>query len=105
MALVVIVFLAFFLAAALVLFAIAGRRTEEGQQALSRLQKMSLPQSADTADSLDLRRVEHSSGLPWLDRLMDRLAISQRCQLLLYQADVPWTAAKLLLISVIIGCC
>jgi tight adherence protein B len=98
--LLIIVFAAFFLAVALVAFAIATPRAKETKRTLSRLESLASPQSrAAKEDSLNLRREDQISTIPWLDRLLQQRETSERLRLLLYQADLKWTVGWLLLMS------
>jgi tight adherence protein B len=97
--LLVIVFAAFFLAVTLVAVAIAAPRAKETKRTLSRLESLASPQSkAAKEDSLNLRRDEQLSNLPWLDRLLQQMD-AERLRLLLYQADLKWSVGQLLLTS------
>jgi len=96
-----LVFVAFFVAVALVAFSVATPRNKENKQTISRLESIAAPQSkAQQEDNLSLRRVDQASTIPWLDRLLQQGNISERLRLLLYQADLKWTVARLLLTSV-----
>jgi len=97
--LLVIVFAAFFVAVGLFAFAIATPRAKETKQTLSRLESIGVPQSrAAKEESLNLRRDEQLSDLPWLDRLLHQVD-AERLRLLLYQADLKWSVGQLLLTS------
>jgi len=96
-----LVFVAFFVAVALVAFAVATPQHKENKQTISRLESIAAPQSkAAHEDNLSLRRVDQASTIPWLDRLLQQGDIAERLRLLLYQADLKWTVARLLLTSV-----
>jgi tight adherence protein B len=95
----VVTFAAFFLAVMLVAIAITAPGAKETKQTVSRLESLASPQSrAAKDDSLNLRRQEQLSNLPWLDRLLHHVD-AERLRLLLYQADVKWTVGWLLLMS------
>jgi tight adherence protein B len=95
----VVTFAAFFLAVMLVASAITAPRAKEAKQTVSRLESLASPQSrAAKEDSLNLRRQEQLSNLPWLDRLLHHVD-AEPLRLLLYQADVKWTVGWLLLMS------
>ena len=99
------VFAAFFLVAVLVLFTIAAPSRKEAKQSISRLEQIRAPQTdADTDRSLGLRREEHLSSIPWLDEALRRIHLAESLRLLLYQAELPWTVARLLLLSVLLAC-
>jgi tight adherence protein B len=104
MALFALVFLAFFLAAALVLYAMAGRKSAS-KQALSRLEQLAAPQGAASADGqLDVRRADQLSALPWLDGILRRIQVADKLRRLLSQADLQWTVGRLILVSAMLGC-
>jgi tight adherence protein B len=97
--LLIVVFAAFFLAVTLVAVAIAAPRAKETKQTVSRLESLASPQSkAAKEESLNLRRDEQLSNLPWLDRLLQQMD-AERLRLLLYQADMKWSVGQLLLMS------
>ena len=95
----ILTFAAFFLAVTLVAVAITAPGAKETKQTVLRLESLASPQSrAAKDDSLNLRRQEQLSNLPWLDRLLHQVD-AERLRLLLYQADVKWTVGWLLLMS------
>jgi len=50
---------------------------------------------------VSVRREELLSGIPWLDRLLQRLDLARKLRLLLYQADIQWTPARLILTAAV----
>jgi tight adherence protein B len=97
---IILLFLAFFLAAALVISAFATQDRKETKQALSRLERVAAPQSSDaTEGSLSLRREERLSAVGWIDEALRKIGLADKLRLLLYQADLKWTVGRLLLIS------
>lgn len=102
---IIVVFAAFFLAAVLVLLAIVAPGRKEANETMARLEQIRAPQS-DTAmdESFGLRRVERLSALPWLDEVLRRVHIAESLRLLLYQAELQWTVARLLLLSAFLAC-
>lgn len=103
MTLFVITFVAFFSAAALVLYAVAGRK-KDTEQAISRLESLTAPQGGPAEEELNLRRADELSTVPWLDRFLRKVRLAERLKLLLYQADLQWTVGRLLLIAAALGC-
>lgn len=104
MAILVIIFIAFFVAVSLVLYAVAGGKGAS-KQATTRLEKLAAPQSDATRDDdLTVRRADELSALPWLDNILRKVHLSERLRLLLYQAELQWTVGRLLLISAVLGC-
>jgi len=95
-----VVFLAVFLIALLVLSLSGGDRRQQNQQTVRRLASVVTAAPTITAEDLDLRRPQHLSAIPWLDRLLLRADIFPRLRLLLYQANVKWTVGQLILYSV-----
>jgi tight adherence protein B len=91
-----IAFLAFFIAFVLVLNLATGKAASAEKRTITRLEQLAVPQSAVTESSLELRRVEQLSGIPWLDNLLRKADFSDRLRLLLYQADLSWTVGRLL---------
>ena len=95
-----VVFLAVFLIALLVLSLSGGDRRQQNQQTVRRLASVVTAAPTITAEDLDLRRPQHLSAIPWLDRLLFRADIFPRLRLMLYQADVKWTVGQLTLYAV-----
>ena len=102
-----IVFLVIFAAVALLLILFATATDKDSKRTLSRLDAIRLgPNSSGPTkdDPLIVRRSQDLlSSIPWLDRLLQRLDLAARLRLLLYQADMNWTAGRLLLSSVLAG--
>ena len=100
MLMLIFIFAACFLAVVLVAFSIATPRSKETKQTVSRLESIALPQhKAVQEENVSLRRANRLSTIPWLDRLLQQLDITERLRLLLHQADVKWTVGQLLLIA------
>lgn len=95
---IAVVFLAVFLIALLMMSAGGGERRQETQQTVRRLTSVvtATPVSAGE-EVLDLRRPQHLSTIPWLNRLLLRADIFPRLRLFLYQADLKWTVGQLIL--------
>lgn len=53
----------------------------------------------DEIDVTELRKTEELSSIPWLNRVLLRFEVVPRLRLLLYQANVRWTASLLLLLT------
>jgi tight adherence protein B len=79
----------------------ASRETRQVIAALDSALASSLSARADPV--VDIRKQELLSALPWLNRWLLRYQISPRVHRLLYQANVKWTPAMLLLLSLV--CC
>ena len=99
---IVVTFVAFFIAALLFLTAAMARRSQESKQTQSRLESIAAFQSQDSAEEVQaVRRVESLSGVRWIDSLLRRLDIAEALQMKLQQADVRWTVGRLLLTSAV----
>lgn len=96
-AIVLIIFLAVFSVAGLV---IAGFTSGPSRQAKQRLDALeSAPEPIVIDEAPDIRREERISGIGWLNGWLVRIDMAPRVRLLLYQADVKTPAETLLLIS------
>ena len=97
------VFALFFVAVVLAGFAISGSPSKGRKQTTTRLEKISAPQSRFAPeDSVDVRIEDRLSTVPWLDKFLRRMDLSERLKLMLYQADVNWTVGRLTLMSIML---
>ncbi len=104
--LILFMFLAIFATAALLLLVISsagGAKTK--QRTLSRLDAIRMgPQSPLAQEEpVEIRRREALSHVAWLDKLLARLDLAPKLQLLLYQAGMSWTIGRLLMTSLAAG--
>ena len=99
---IAVVFLAAFAIVVLLMSAGGAERSQQAQQTVRRLAAVVAPVAVGITDEalLDLRRPQHLSTIPWLDRLLLRADIFPRLRLLLYQADLKWTVGALMLYAV-----
>jgi len=97
-----VVFGAAFLIAVLLLWAGAAERSKQSQAAQRRLDSLVSAAPVAAEEVVDLRKQERLSTLPWLDRWLAQVNIIRPLRLLLYQADLQWSAESLILSSV--GC-
>jgi tight adherence protein B len=95
--LIVLIFLAFFAIAALLL-SVGGSGAEEKKQTIARLTAMTLAASA-TVGSVDVRKRESMSSIPLLNRWLVHADLAPNLRDLLAQANLEWTPARLLLMS------
>lgn len=95
----VVVFLAAFIVVALLAFALGSGATEQTKKVLATLNS-ALGTSRALAQEVvvDLRKSESFSAVPWVNRFLTKLEIAPRMQLMLYQADLRWTAGFLMLL-------
>jgi tight adherence protein B len=100
--LLTIVFLAVFVVAALLLTAGKTGVSQQTEQTLSVLQAALATSKFSAADqAVDIRKIEVLSAVPWLNRWLLKLEVAPRLRILLYQADLNWTAGSLLLMCTI----
>lgn len=73
----------------------ASKRAKQTSDALDAALATSVVAHDD--EIVDIRKNELLSGIPWMNRWLIRLEIAPRVRQLLYQADLKWTAGRLLL--------
>ena len=54
-------------------------------------------------EPVEIRRQEALSHVKWLDKLLQRVDLASKLQLLLYQAGLSWTIGRLLMTSLLAG--
>src|SRR5271168_1904667 len=100
--LLALVFLAVFAISALLLTAGRTDASRQTEQTLTVLQAALATSKLSPADqAVDIRKEELLSTVPWLNRWLQKLELAPRLRLLLYQADLKWTAGSLLLMSTV----
>ncbi|MDR3736116.1 MAG: type II secretion system F family protein [Acidobacteriaceae bacterium] len=99
--LMVLVFLGVFVVLALLMFASGEGASQRAKQALARL-RLALVENTPTLRNVmvDIRKKELLSAVPLLNRLLLKLELAPRLRILLYQANLKWTAGALILMSV-----
>jgi len=99
--LLVLVFVAVFAVSALLLTASRTNASKQTEQTMSVLQAALATSKRTPADQIvDIRKEELLSSLPLLNRWLLKLELAPRLRMLLYQADLNWTAGGLLLMSI-----
>lgn len=99
--LLVTVFLGVFVVTALLLIASGVGASEKAKQVLATLDSAlaaGTPQSRDQI--VDLRKNELLSAIPWLHRSLLKIELAPHLRILLYQANLKWTAGGLILMSI-----
>jgi tight adherence protein B len=104
MVILVFVFAAVFLAIVLFAYALADTRNKETKRTVARLESIAAPQSRTAKADVSIRRQDQLSSIGWLDHALKKLDIVEPLRLLLYQAGMNWTVARLLLTAVVAGC-
>jgi tight adherence protein B len=100
--LLVVVFFAVFVVAALLLTASRSSASQQTEQTLNVLQAALATTKSSSADQVvDIRKEELLSAVPWLNRWLLKLEVAPRLRMLLYQANLQWTAGSLILMCVI----
>ena len=102
MLLAVVVFLAVFLVAALLIAASGTGASERAKQTLARLDALLVTESGKKDEQIDLRKQELLSSIPLLNRILLQVEIAPKLRRILYQAGVRWTPGGLILISLAI---
>ncbi|MGC8548231.1 MAG: type II secretion system F family protein [Acidobacteriaceae bacterium] len=101
--LIVIVFLGVASIVILIMAATGGASTRVSKERIRVLQSVLLQSrrqdEPEDIDVGDLRKTEELSSIPWLNRILLRFEVVPRLRLLLYQANVRWTASLLLLLT------
>jgi tight adherence protein B len=92
-----VVFVGVFAVIALLLFA-GGLASTDTKQTLAHLQSAIFSNATVSREtSVDIRKDEHLSNIPWMNRWLQRMEIAPRLRMLLHQADVHSTVGVLLL--------
>jgi tight adherence protein B len=100
--LLVLIFSAVFVVAALLLTATRTSASQQSEQTLTVLQAALATSKLSPTDlAVDIRKEELLSAVPWLNRWLLKLEVAPRLRMILYQADLKWTAGSLLLMSIL----
>ena len=96
--LLILVFSGVFIVVALLLIAGGAGASERTKQTLAVLRSALVSERPEAQDQIvDLRKQELFSAVPWLNRWLLKLEIAPRLRVLLYQANLKWTAGGLIL--------
>ena len=91
------VFAAVFIVIALLMAAAGAGTMEQQKQTLNRLDSLLVGTRAGNDETLDIRREELLSTIPWLNRWLQKIDLFPKLRLLLSQADLKWTVGGLFL--------
>jgi tight adherence protein B len=98
--LLILVFLGVFIVTALLLIASGAGASEQTKKTLAVLQSALASNRPNAEDQIvDLRKQELLSAVPWLNRWLLKLEVAPRLRILLYQANLKWTAGAVILMS------
>jgi len=97
---VVVVFIGAFAVFALLMIATGTGATQQTKKVLARLDSALATSWTNNSDVIvDLRKQELLSAIPWINRWLLKVELAPRLRLLLYQANLRWTAGGLILMS------
>jgi tight adherence protein B len=97
---VILVFVSVFVVVALVAFAFGTEGSEQTKKVLATLNTaLGTARVREQEEVVDLRKSESFSNVPWMNKILMQLEIAPRLKLLLYQADLNWSAGVFLLMS------
>ena len=100
--LLVLVFVSVFVVLAMVMFASGAGASQRTKQTLAHLESALATSSPNSRDQIvDLRKDELLSAVPLINRLLLRMELAPRLRILLYQANLKWTAGGLILMSLV----
>src|SRR5271167_1198931 len=93
-----IVFAGAFAVVALLLIASGTGASQQTKKVLSTLDSALATSWTNSGDQIvDLRKQELLSAIPWINRWLLKIELAPRLRLLLYQANLKWTAGGLIL--------
>src|ERR1035437_1485106 len=100
--LLVVVFTSVFVVLALLLFASGTGASQRAQQTLAHLESALATKARDSHDLMvDIRKNELLSAVPMINRWLLSFKLAPRLRIMLYQANLKWTAGGLLMMSAV----
>ncbi len=97
-----LVFLGVFAVLALLLFASGSGSAQRSKQTLAHLETaLSTNRSAAPEQSVDVRKSEMLSTIPWINRWLQKVEVAPRLRVMLHQANLNWTAGGLMLMAAV----
>ena len=98
--LLVLVFLSVFVVLAMLMFASGAGASQRAKQTLAHLESALATNAPTSRDQIvDIRKSELLSSVPLINRLLLKLELAPRLRMLLYQANLKWTAGGLIMMS------
>lgn len=102
LALLILVFVGVFAVTVLLLMAGRAGASKETEQTLNALNAaLATSRTTGTDQLVDIRKDELLSSVPWLNRWLMNMEVAPRLRMLLYQANLKWTAGTLLLLCLV----
>jgi tight adherence protein B len=99
---VILVFASVFAVVALVALAFGSGASEQTKKVLATLNTaLGTARVKEQEEVVDLRKTESYSNVPWMNQILAQLEIAPRLKLLLYQADLNWSAGIFILMSLL----
>ena len=95
---ILLIFFGVFAVVALLMFALGSGSAQQAKQVLATLDTALSSESKEAREQiLNLRKSDVLSGIPWLNKKLLQFQLAPYLQSLLNQADLKWTAGRLLL--------
>jgi len=95
---ILLVFVGAFSVVALLMIAAGTGASQQTKKVLATLDSALATSWTNTSDQIvDLRKQELLSAIPWINRWLLKIELAPRLRLLLYQANLKWTAGGLIL--------
>jgi tight adherence protein B len=92
-----LIFLGVFAVVALLLYASGSGAAQKAKQVQATLDSALATESAEVRDQIvNLRKNDQFSAIPWINNRLGKLQLGPQLQALIHQADLKWTAGKLL---------
>src|SRR5271163_4308460 len=96
----IIVFVGVFVVVALLMTASGTGANQQTKRVLAALDSALATERRDQTDQIvDLRKNELLSAVPWINRVLLKIELAPRLRILLYQANLKWTAGGLMLMT------
>src|SRR6266702_346847 len=97
-----LVFASVFVVLALLMFASGAGASQRAKQTLAHLESALATTTRESRDQVvDLRKNELLSAVPWINRWLLSVELAPKLRILLYQANLKWTAGGLILSALI----
>jgi tight adherence protein B len=95
-----LIFVGVFAVAALLLYASGSGAAQKAKQVQATLDSALATESQEARDQfVNLRKNDQFSAIPWINKRLGKLELGPQLQALIHQADLKWTAGKLLSLS------
>jgi tight adherence protein B len=99
---IVLVFITLFAVTALLIAAMRGSSAARKQFQASLASALRLPRDSAAEETVDIRKEDALSSISWMHRLLSQIDAAVQLQSMLDQADLPWNAGRLVLMSALV---